>query len=238
MMAALKDAPVFILLVLILPLLSCARPGEPVGKPRLKTVGASVATPVPAPVNSVIPSPAPAKPTPIQLVKEEKKDGRQGELGRYKQSSPFLQYQTAASILPEDFKIGKMENLNTPDVRKQGILSVLRKFMDKFMKGEMAEDLINKDDSLKITHTLKAVFEEKTLPVRYRIAEIQDTGDPVIAIRLRFWGEKNSVEGDVYLVQSEGKWYITDIIANFARLTEDIGGNQEKFVPLGYKPEY
>jgi hypothetical protein len=216
--------------------ISCNRIAEAPYPPRLKTVGASVASPTPG--QKPMPSPVLPIPTTIKLVKDDKNNGRQGELGRYKQYSPFIQNQTTPVILPEDFILGKTESFNEPNPVKKEILDVLRKFMDKFIKGEVAEDLINKDDLIRVGYSLKAAISDKTLPVKYRVGAIPDSSELSMAVRIRFWGSKNSVEGDIYLVQSNGKWLITDVIAEFSRLESVSAGNQEKFVPLGYKVEY
>ncbi|MBN1411692.1 MAG: hypothetical protein JW969_12670, partial [Spirochaetales bacterium] len=196
--------------------------------PRLRTVGQAPATPRPDSAQAV---PTPGDST-IKLSKEEEKSTLPGELNRYKKTSILLQNQNKPDILPEDYKIGSIQNLNTGNPEKKSILSSAEIFLKSLVNGKVPVKSIKEDQLFRIKYILQQIIDNKDSPVKYRIGFITNDYSDKIMLHVRLWGTVRSTECELYMTRVNNKWVVSDFIADLSGLNSQGGSTKrEKFIP-------
>jgi hypothetical protein len=142
------------------------------------------------------------------------------------------------ALLPEDFRIGPLEDRLTAGGAEQKILKAAAGFLDALVSGTFAEAIVLPEKRPDLRRSLAYYIEEGLVPATYRLGAIyleQGPSTPESAsLNLRLYGSPGVAEGEMYLSLREGTWYVTDIQAGFPFLGEPYARETEKFVPSVY----
>jgi hypothetical protein len=149
-------------------------------------------------------------------------------------------------ILPEDFKIGPLANLVGIDRSTQEMVSVATRFLNGLQKEAVAIETLHKDVREELTNSVNYYLNQELIPITYRIGTIttqsqqgSDQNSPLgqqktAWMNIRLFGSPGVCEGELYLENSGGRWYISDLQTNFELLKRAYSQEQEKYYPSAY----
>lgn len=149
-------------------------------------------------------------------------------------------------VLPEDFKIGPLANLVGIDRSTQEMVSVATRFLGGLQEGTVAMETLHNSVREELTNSLHYYLNQELIPITYRIGAIttqsqqgSDQNPPLGQQRtawmnIRLFGSPGVCEGELYLENSGGRWYISDLQTNFELLKRAYSREQEKYYPSAY----
>jgi hypothetical protein len=142
----------------------------------------------------------------------------------------------AAPVLPEDFKIGQLEDLLQADKSLRGATSAARSFLDALVGGKVDSDLIEPGRREDLARSLAYYLAAGDHPEAYRLGTLETAkGDPDEAwLNLRLFGSPGRTEGQLYLKRASQRWYVLDLQAELAGLRQPYSRADEKFYPSIY----
>lgn len=149
----------------------------------------------------------------------------------------FIYKITQKRIVPEDFLIGPLENLQSSDYRTSLILKTANTFFKDLRIGTLNEECIHPSALLLISSSFNFYLEEEAVPDFVRIGKAEITGKSA-RINLRFYRDKGVTDGEMILEETETddgkKWLITDFQADLMKLFDEYKPAEEPFEPGAY----
>jgi hypothetical protein len=152
----------------------------------------------------------------------------------------------SSQVLPEDFKIGSLANLVGVDRSTQEMVSAATRFLNGLQEGSVAIETLHNSVREELTNSINYYLNQELVPITYRIGAIttqsqqgSDENPPVDQDRtawmnIRLFGSPGVCEGELYLENSGGRWYISDLQTNFELLKRAYSPEQEKYYPSAY----
>jgi hypothetical protein len=152
----------------------------------------------------------------------------------------------SSQVLPEDFKIGFLANLVGIDRSTQEMVSVATRFLNGLQAGNVAIETLHNSVREELANSISYYLNQELIPTTYRIGAIttqsqqgNDQNTPLDQDRtawmnIRLFGSPGVCEGELYLENSGGRWYISDLQANFELLKRAYSREQEKYYPSVY----
>lgn len=149
----------------------------------------------------------------------------------------FIYRMTQKRIVPEDFLIGPLENLQSSDYRISQILKTANTFFKDLRIGTLNEECIHPSALLLLSSSFGFYLEEEAVPDVVRIGKAEITGKSA-RINLRFYRDKGVTDGEMILEETETddgkKWLITDFQADLMQLLDEYKPAEEPFEPGAY----
>ena len=149
----------------------------------------------------------------------------------------FIYKMTQKRIVPEDFLIGPLENLQSSDYRTSLILKTANTFFKDLRIGTLNEECIHPSALLLLSSSFGFYLEEEAVPDFVRIGKAEITGKSA-RINLRFYRDKGVTDGEMILEETETddgkKWLITDFQADLMQLLDEYKPAEEPFEPGAY----
>ncbi|MBN1836115.1 MAG: hypothetical protein JW820_09715 [Spirochaetales bacterium] len=143
-----------------------------------------------------------------------------------------------SAVLPEDFRIGPLEDRLAPSGAKQQILGVAASFLETLGDGSFPTDAVLPEGREELRRSLAYYIEQDLVPVRYRLGTIdfpEEAQDAESAcLNLRLYGSPGIAEGELYLSVFAGRWYVADVQAGFPFLREPYEKKDQTFTPSVY----
>jgi hypothetical protein len=152
----------------------------------------------------------------------------------------------SSQVLPEDFKIGSLANLEGIDRSTQEMVSVATRFLNGLQEGNVVIETLHDSVREELTNSINYYLNQELIPITYRIGAIttqsqqgNDENPPVDQdktawMNIRLFGSPGVCEGELYLENSGGRWYISDLQTNFELLKRAYSREQEKYYPSVY----
>ncbi len=179
----------------------------------------------------------------ITLTKEETKAGETAGVQKTEEIKDLLLLITERRTLPEDFKIGRLQDILEGSRDQKGIISAAQKFLEALAKGKIEEDSLLQSKRERISHSLSYFIEQKILLKSYRLGHVslqeEETSDGSgignsASMNIRLFGEVGVSEGELYFSRHDMKWYIEDILISLELLSQSYSRQEEKFIPSPY----
>lgn len=185
----------------------------------------------------------------ITLTKEESKDQTSTEIHKTGETHFMLPLPQEKRTLPEDFKIGALEDILAGSKDRQELISVVHRFFNSLAQGRIDSDSILRADRERICRSLAYYVERNIVPETYRLGRIampEEAGNSADRIdgdyspqdearlNIRLFGKDGVSEGELYLAKADGRWYIADIQISFELLNRAYVRQEEEFVPSLY----
>ena len=149
----------------------------------------------------------------------------------------FIYKITQKRIVPEDFLIGPLENLQSSDYRTSLILKTANTFFKDLRIGTLNEECIHPSALLLLSSSFGFYLEEEAVPDFVRIGKTEITGKSA-RINLRFYRDKGVTDGEMILEETETddgkKWLITDFQADLMKLFDEYKPPEDPFEPGAY----
>jgi hypothetical protein len=145
----------------------------------------------------------------------------------------LLYRRQGSRIIPEDFKIGPLQDSLDPG-NKKGLTLIIEQFLKSLTRGEIEEDLLIPSDRTELSRFLAYHIGRGLIPRSYRFGSI-NLDDPTLArANVRLFSETGVSEGEIYLTKEDGLWYITDLQIAFEKLSITYQQSDQKFIPYSY----
>lgn len=149
----------------------------------------------------------------------------------------FIYKMTLKRVVPEDYLIGPLENLQNSDYRVSQILKTLNTFFRDLRIGTLNEDCIHPSAVLLLSSAFQFYLEEEAVPDVVRIGKAEITGKSA-RVNLRFYRGNGVTDGEVILeetaVDKTKQWLITDCQADLMQLLDPYKPSEEPFQPGAY----
>jgi hypothetical protein len=136
--------------------------------------------------------------------------------------------------VPDDFKIGPMEDYYGKNAERRTILSQVDLFCLGLTNNELIDSLLDAQNRSLLVESLQYYLNKEIMPGRYRIGLVQINEDGSSHVPVRLLSNRGGSEGDIYLVKREDTWLITDIQVDLQRLEQQYVPRKEEFVPASY----
>lgn len=145
----------------------------------------------------------------------------------------LLYHRQGSRIIPEDFKIGPLQDSLNPG-NKKSLTLIIEQFLKSLTRGEIEEDLLIPSDRTELSRFFGYHIGRGLIPRSYRFGSI-NLDDPGLArANVRLFSETGVSEGEIYLTKEDGVWYITDLQIAFEQLSIAYQQSNGKFMPYGY----
>lgn len=226
-----------VLVILLLAMPSCS-------KKQIREEAPEEPTPTPSATQEIAQKGREVKPkSEITLKKEARKITESTDAQKPDASPNFLALRSGKRTLPDDFKIGALQDILEGSRNQLEITSVAQKFLKALCSGKIEEQSLLPTKRKELSRFLSYYIEQDMIPRRFRIGRltIQDETDlnNEVWMNVRLFGMIGVAEGELYLYKNEGKWYISDIQIGFELLNRTYTREDEKFMPSysGWKLE-
>jgi len=152
------------------------------------------------------------------------------------------------AVQPEDFKIGLLAGLVETSRNEREIIKVTKRFLDGLREGRVLTDTLESSIAEELQSSIQYYLDKDLLPQEYRIGAITTTskqqpvgesttnpGEKTTAwMNVRFFGSPGVSEGEIYLADITGRWYVSDLQIDFEKLSEAYDREEEKYYPSIY----
>lgn len=149
----------------------------------------------------------------------------------------FIYKMTLKRVVPEDYLIGPLENLQNSDYRVSQILKTLNTFFRDLRIGTLNETCIHSSALLLLSSAFQFYLEEEAVPDVVRIGKVEITGKSA-RVNLRFYRGNGVTDGEMILeetaVDKTKQWLITDCQADLMQLLDPYKPSEEPFQPGAY----
>ncbi len=145
----------------------------------------------------------------------------------------LLYRRQGSRIIPEDFKIGPLQDSLDPG-NKKDLTLIMEQFLKSLTRGEIEENLLIPSDRTELSRFLAYHIGRGLIPRSYRFGSI-NLDDPALArANVRLFSNTGVSEGEIYLAKEEGFWYITGLQIAFEQLSIAYQQSDRKFMPYSY----
>jgi len=145
----------------------------------------------------------------------------------------LLYRRQGSRIIPEDFKIGPLQDSLDPG-NKKGLTLIMEQFLKSLTQGEIEEDLLIPSARTELSRFLAYHIGRGLIPRSYRFGSI-NLDDPALArANVRLFSGTGVSEGEIYMTKEDGLWYITDLQIAFEQLSIAYQQSDRKFMPYSY----
>lgn len=151
-----------------------------------------------------------------------------------RESKAFFSQSFVKRRVPDDFKIGPLEDYYSKNAERRAILSRVDLFCLALTKNELKDDLLDGQNRSLLVESLKYYLKKEIIPGEYRIGLVHINEDGSSHVPVRLLSNRGVSEGDIYLVKRENVWLITDIQVDLQRLEQEYVRGNEEFVPASY----
>ena len=173
----------------------------------------------------------PNKEITLQRVAEQKAESA-SEIN-LKGKDALLYHRQGSRIIPEDFKIGLLQDTLDPG-NKKSLTLLMEEFFKSLTRGEIEENLLIPSDRTELNRFLTYHIDRGLIPQSYRLGSI-NLDDPGLArANVRLFSETGVSEGEIYLTKEDSLWYITNLQIAFEQLSIAYQQSDQKFIPYSY----
>jgi len=177
----------------------------------------------------------PTSPILIELNEPKDKKSQTFTMEKIQGDSALLALMPKQRVIPEDFKIGPLQDSLEGQWDTISAVWVLRTFFDSFKKKDIKRELLEKEQADEIVRSLSYSIEQNYIPNRYRISQADFSNDNEIRVNMRFFNKKGVTEGEIYLSKNDKNWVISDIQIGFHLLDQEYQKDEELFMPASFR---
>jgi hypothetical protein len=160
-------------------------------------------------------------------------DGPDGTDKARSAPSDQLRATRVSPLMPEDFRIGPLQDTITGDVDARRAAAIVAGFLRELANGQVATDLVEESQSTGLQRSLAPLLADGNRPRFARIGRVRVDQETARAnVRLFAAGR---VEGEVYLDRTTAGWRIADFQVDLAALSLPYAPAAEDFFPASYR---
>ena len=131
---------------------------------------------------------------------------------------------------PEDFRIGSLDW----GVVDEAAYRTLEAVCEALVLGRVEANALDPARAAGLSEALSGQMERGGRPRDYRIGRLQPVSDAAVSARVRFFGERGSVEGEAYLVRLPEGWFVSDLQIDLS-MAKPGPEKPETFLPSPYR---
>jgi len=214
-------------------LASCAK-GAPGSKPPQAT---------PPTANPVSPTTAPPPPgaqgsgKPLTLAKDAAPQAGAVVAKRDRGLLALYSLDPKKAALPEDFRIGPLSGASAAGLSAEDAETLRRAaaFLADLTKSRIAEELLLPDRKEALSRFIADAIDRGFLPLSFRLGPVNRTEDSGLRVNVRLFGSVGTASGELFFLESERQWMISDIQIRFESLAQQQAPGEEKFFPSSYR---
>ncbi len=143
----------------------------------------------------------------------------------------LLPLQPTERLLPEDFEIGPLQDMNASDSDSREVIGLLHAFLTSLAREKTRADLLAPEHRTEVTRSLTFHKERGNTFDRFRIGKISMQAGSSASVRVRLFGNPGTTAGDIHLLKIAGKWRISDLQIAFQELQTAYDKPQTPFLP-------
>lgn len=140
-----------------------------------------------------------------------------------------------SSTFPEDFKIGPLSGVMNLSGDDAGAGAAAGSFLSDLTKGKISSELLAQEAAAGLPASLKHHLSEGSVPSSYRLGRPKKLPGGEIAFNVRLFKGEGSAEGEIFLVQNDRHWGVSDFQLSLSQLAEIRQKPDEKFFPNSYR---
>jgi hypothetical protein len=157
----------------------------------------------------------------MELVEDESPGSGKAEERQTKPPLPgkefLLARQTGEPVAGEDLVIGKLHNVSAGTEAENRVFSGIERFLQSLTEGTLAEDAAAPEALADLKRLAGYNIERGNIPEDFRIGEIFIEGSSGRA-DVRLFGQPGRAAGEIYCIEENGAWLITDMQVDLAEL--------------------
>ena len=138
-----------------------------------------------------------------------KKDAERKQSTHESSSPDFLPIHSN-TILPDDFKIGALQDIQDEIGDEQKIISAVRSFLELLCSGEINSEYLIPVKKEELSRFLNHHIKQNLIIRSFRIGIIT-IQENTAWMNIRLFSDIGITEGELYLSYDNRKWYISDI---------------------------
>jgi len=160
-----------------------------------------------------------------------------GAAGPNAGSSRFVvPHGTLVRLFPLDTVIGQLADPESSDPLTRDVYRVTDRFLKGVVAGEVREALFAAGARARLQDLVSYQLEQVPKITGYRIGTVTDLGNGNATCAVRLLSEIGRASGEVYVAQSGGSWYISDVLVDFAALGDPYPVRDKRFEPGAETP--
>lgn len=144
-------------------------------------------------------------------------------------------YYPQQRLMPEDFKIGPLQDGVSATRDYIRAIGTIRAFLDGLAKKKIDDALVIPAVRAEIKSVISYPLSQGYVPERYRIGKISFERDDEIRAGLRLYRGEGITTGEIYVKKIEDAWLVKDLQAGFTLLAKKYEKSKEPFVPGSYR---
>lgn len=171
----------------------------------------------------------------FELQRAEQPEKKTGDSIFVQASHPMIPFGIADRVLPEDFKIGSLQDTVVSEGRDAAVLAILTVFAEKLLKREIHADSFDEEKKMLLRNSLQYYVENRMMPddIRFGVIRYDAAGNGYLAVRL-LTGKGRST-GEIFVGRRDERWYITDLQLDLQALVREYEPEGDRFVPSRYR---
>lgn len=138
-------------------------------------------------------------------------------------------------MLPEDFKIGGLQDPRTGGADDQLAMKTADGFLARIASGKVDSSFIASGARDRITDMVSFGIEHGNVPRSWRIGELRKRESGELSASVRLFGDPGTSEGEITLVQAGRQWLVSDFQVSLSALQEKPEKPKDRFFPSSYR---
>ncbi len=173
----------------------------------------------------------PAERKPRQTITLEKVESGRPAAHAVSEQTSLAVLDRDGRIMPEDFRIGPLQDTLQASREQLAVTRVVEGFLRELSRSKIDPQYLDPLVREELLRSLIWYVEQDFVPERYRIGRIDREGGAEARVGVRLFRGEGSAEGELYLAETGGTWYISDVQVGLEVLAEPRPQPAEKFVP-------
>lgn len=149
--------------------------------------------------------------------------------------SSLLSLGWGQGVLPEDFKIGGLQDPRTGGAEDQQAMKTIDTFLSRLSAGRVDPSLLAPGAKERITDVVSFGIEHGNVPRSWRVGDLRKRENGELSAPVRLFGDPGTSEGEITLAQTARQWLVTDFQISLGALQEKPEKPKERFFPSSYR---
>ncbi len=139
------------------------------------------------------------------------------------------------AMLPEDFSIGPLSDPLHLEGRDKAAMAAARSFMSSLTDSRVDAGLLAPESSARLKDSLSYSLDKGEAPSSFRLGRPKELASGEIAFNVRLFRGEGAAEGEIFLLEKDKTWRVSDFQVNLSDLAEVRAKKGEKFFPSSYR---
>ena len=183
-----------------------------------------------------IPTETPQASKKIELKKDEitQEQGDQPENNNTNIMEQLFAKNREIRFIPEDFRIGMLQDNFVTNRTVLASLMTINRFLSSFTGGEIERKLLYPPKRPQLIRTITYQIEKGYAATETRVGILNFESGTAYA-KIRFFSPSGTAEGEIYLTEEKGTWFISDIQIAFQQNHQSSQKEESQFFPDAFR---